>query len=305
MSTTTQASATPADIDGEEESHDSTGTFRRRGLIAALGIAAAVGGAAWLALASPLLKVDQVDVVGNAGIPVDEVVSTSGIVPGTPMVTLDTTAATDRVSEMEAVASATVVRQWPDAVAITVVPDAAVAVSPSGDQWDVWGASGGRLAVVAELPPDLPQLRDVPEQSRTEALAVTGSLPAEVRARVGTVTQQDGRGYIFELRDDAGTVRWGDATDSQLKSTVLAAMVTAAPDARWFDVSSPTAPRSAVAEPARVPRNGATPSPTPSDGTSVEEQTAVEDEGASTADTQPEIATPQGGGESPLGLQPR
>lgn len=308
MSTTTRSASEPTALDGQDEPPTSAAKGRRRVVAIVVGAVAATAGAAWLLLGSPLFDVDEVAVTGNSGIPTEEVVSASGIVPGTPLLTLDTNAAADRVSQLDAVASASVARQWPDAVAITVVPDAAVAFSPNGDQWDVWGAAGGRLSVAAEVPADLPELRDVPEQSRAEALAVIGSLPADVRSRVGGVSLQEGRGYLLELKDDAGTVRWGDAADSQLKGTVLAAMMAAAPDARWFDVSSPTAPRSAVAEPARVPRNGATPSPTPSDGTATATTDAPTDEsGANPAETGGEPAVPQqgGGGESPLGLQPQ
>lgn len=305
MSTTTRAAA-PPDGDSDETTSAPSGKGRRRALGIAVGAVAAAAGVAWLLFASPLLDVDQVDVTGNAGIPTDQVVSASGILVGTPLVTLDTSAAAERVSQMDAVASANVSRQWPDTVAITVVPDAAVAYSPNGDQWDVWGSAGGRLALVAEVPSDLPELRNVPEQSRAEALAVTGSLPADVRARVTAVSLQEGRGYLLELKDDAGTVRWGGPEDSQLKATVLTAMMNAAPDARWFDVSSPTAPRSAVAEPARVPRNGATPGPTPTVGAATEADTAgAADQGPE--QTEPEVTTPQGGGggESPIGLQPQ
>lgn len=304
MSTSTHAEVQPSEIDGADEQQPPVPKTRRRWLIVALG--AAVAGTAWLLLASPLLDVNEVEVTGNAGIPTEEVVSAAGIVPGSPLLTIDTTAAAGRVSQMDTVSSATVTRQWPDAVVIAVVPDAAVAFSTSGDQWEVWGATGGRLSVATEVPADLPELRDVPEPSRAEALAVTASLPADVRARVSAVSQQEGRGYLLELKDGAGTVRWGDAQASELKATVLTAMMTAAPDARWFDVSSPTAPRSAVAEPARVSRNGATPTPTPTPSEAGETTDDPADPGASTgAENDASVPAGGGGGESPLGLQPQ
>ena len=126
-----------------------------------------------------------------------------------------------------------------------------------------------------------------------------------MRTQVGAVSLQEGRGYLLELKDGAGTVRWGDANESNLKATVLAAMMAAAPDAKWFDVSSPTAPRSAVAEPARVPRNGAAPTPTPSPTATDAEQPAGEVPATDVEPTVTEQPAPpvDGGGEAPIGLR--
>lgn len=313
MSTTTSADLQDAGTEGAPSQVPGRSGQRRRWMAIGLVAAAVVACTAGLVVASPLLDVRQVEVSGNSGISADEVISASGVTPGTSMLRIDTAAAADRVAELDSIASAAVDRRWPNTVMIAVVSDSAVAYSASGDQWDVWGAGGGRLSVVAEAPADLPALQDVPEASRSEALAVAGSLPADVRARVAGVSFQEGRGYLLELKEGAGTIRWGDAEQSELKSTVLAAMIAAAPDARWFDVSSPTAPRSAVAEPARVARKGATPSPSPSgsadDPATEPDQTASDTAGdtAGTTDTTEDTTTPapEPGGESPLGLQSR
>lgn len=278
---------------------------RRRWVIFGVGAAVVLAAGAGVLFASPVLDVKQVEVTGNSGIPAEQVVSASGITQGAPLLWVNTSSAAERVAQLDAVASATVNRKWPNAVVIEVVPETAVAYTPTGDQWDVWGAGGNRVAVVTEVPADLPELRDVPEQSRAEALAVAGSLPASVRTQVGAVSLQEGRGYLLELKDGAGTVRWGDANESNLKATVLAAMMAAAPDAKWFDVSSPTAPRSAVAEPARVPRNGAAPTPTPSPTATDAEQPAGEVPATDVEPTVTEQPAPpvDGGGEAPIGLR--
>ena len=311
MSVTTSVGPDQADAQATGDAANQPGGPRRWLLLG--GAAGATALVAGLLLTSPVLGVKQIEVTGNSGVPAEEVVSASGIAQGAPLLRVNTAAAAERVGQLESVQSATVDRKWPNAVVISVVPETAVAYTPDGEQWDVWGAGGGRLAVVDEEPADLPLLQQVPEQSRAEALAVIGSLPAQVRAQVAEVDLQEGRGYLLELNDGAGTVRWGDAGQSELKATVLAAMMTAAPDAKWFDVSAPTAPRSAVAEPARVPRTG--PSPTPS-GTAAPEGEA-DDTTADTSDPadaadpadagqqQPPVPTDSGGGESPLGLQPQ
>lgn len=302
MSITTSTEPEQGDMGADVDVSQPSGGHRRW-LIIGAGAAAATAAAAGLLLASPVLGVKQIEVTGNAGIPAEEVVNASGIVEGSPLLRVNTAAAADTIGQLEAVSSVTVNRKWPNAVVISVVPETAVAYSPNGEQWDVWGAGGGRLSVVTEIPADLPELQDVPEQSRAEALGVIGSLPAEVRTRVGAVALQEGRGYLLELNDGAGTVRWGDAGGSELKATVLAAMMAAAPDAQWFDVSSPTAPRSAVAEPVRVPRTAAT--PTPSDSAeSAEQGQAGDATGAEQSEAVP-APTGGGGGESPRGLQPR
>jgi len=292
----------------EAEDRPAAGRARRRGPWL-IGAAAAAGVTGWVLFASPLLAVDSVVVTGLGPVTQEQVLSAADIAPGTPMLTLNTSAAAERVSQLDAVASAEVTRQWPGSVAISVVPDAPVGTSQEGQQWVVWGAEGGQLAVGAEPPADVTQLRGISAESRGEALALLAALPADVRSRVAEVSWDERRGYLLTLRDGAGSVRWGDASESSVKATVLSALLPAAPDARWFDVSTPAAPRSAVAEPVARAREGAQ-----AEGTDPEAPEAAdsadpgagEDAQEQTEEAQaPEIVeVAPGAGEQPRGLQP-
>lgn len=293
---TTDVSALEAEspVAPEAEDKPASGRARRRGPWL-IGAVAAAGVTGWVLFASPLLSVDSVVVTGLGPVPQDQVLSAAGIAPGSPMLTLNISAAAERVSQLDAVAAAEVTRQWPGTVAISVVPDAPVGTSQEGQQWVVWGAQGGTLAVGAEPPADVTQLREVSTESRGDALVLLAALPADVRSRVSEMSWDERRGYLLTLRDGAGSVRWGDASEPSAKATVLAALLPAAPDARWFDVSTPAAPRSAVAEPAPKAREG----------------TDAEGEAAQALETADDARAPEGvdgaqsgAGEQPRGLQP-
>ena len=71
------------------------------------------------------------------------------------------------------------------------------------------------------------------------AISFASSLPKKVR---GEVTQLKAQGVdqIVLALDGGRSVLWGDASESELKAEVLAALLTT--EARVYDVSSPRTP---------------------------------------------------------------
>ena len=85
--------------------------------VLALAIA---GGAAWALLGSSLLVVRHEQVTGNRLVPVAKVLAAAGIRRGTPLASVNTTAAARRVEQIAQVRSARVTRSFPDTVVISV-----------------------------------------------------------------------------------------------------------------------------------------------------------------------------------------
>ena len=98
--------------------------------MALVAVGAAVAGGWWL-LHSRLLSAKVVTVVGSVHTPAAEIEAVAGVSGHPPLLDVDSGAAEARLEQLPWVRSATVARQWPDGVKITVVeqtPVAAVAL---------------------------------------------------------------------------------------------------------------------------------------------------------------------------------
>ncbi|CAM5539669.1 Cell division protein FtsQ OS=Streptomyces glaucescens OX=1907 GN=ftsQ PE=3 SV=1 [Streptomyces glaucescens] len=76
-----------------------------------------------------------------------------------------------------------------------------------------------------------------------EAVRVAGALPAAVARRTRTVEVRSFDDITLKLAGGR-TVAWGSGEKGAAKARTLTALMKAAPDARHFDVSVPTAPAS-------------------------------------------------------------
>lgn len=218
---------------------------------------------------SPLFGVNEVRVEGASMIPAETVRSTAAIAEGTPMMRLDTLAATARVSDLSQVESVQITRQWPRAVVITVRERGAQAVREVDGGWELVDDNGVAFAISKKRPKGLPALVDMPDAaSETIAIDVLGVLPEEVYRQIGEVTVTSPEDIRFVLRRDGAVVSWGGVEDSEFKAKVLAVLL--AEPAGWYDVSSPRTPSTADAEPV-----AATPTPTPSATPSDERSSAT------------------------------
>ncbi|MGZ8762180.1 MAG: cell division protein FtsQ/DivIB, partial [Acidimicrobiia bacterium] len=77
-------------------------------------------GAVWLALESPALDVDHVEVTGTRGVSVIEVAAAAEIFRGDALMFVDTEAARGRVEALPRIASAKVTRSFPGTVHVEV-----------------------------------------------------------------------------------------------------------------------------------------------------------------------------------------
>jgi hypothetical protein len=135
------------------EARRAEGRRRLKVLLSVVALAAIVGGCIGL-LHSPVFRVRNVVVVGNAHTPRAQVLAAAGLTPGTGevlMVAAGPPSATRALDALPWVASATFERRWPWTMVIRVKERAPVARVMSGDAEDVVDKSGRVLEV--SLPP--------------------------------------------------------------------------------------------------------------------------------------------------------
>lgn len=230
----------------------------RRRLYVALVVLAVVivtaGG--WFGLHSRLFAARVVTVVGAVHTPVDQIVAAAGLADHPPLIDVGAASAAG-VDRLPWVTWATVSREWPDGVRITVRERAAVAVDeavPSSAGWALVDRTGRVLAVTSRPPSGLPRVAGVVGPSsqvapgstargvRT-ALHVVTSLPAAFAAEVSNVAQ-DKQGDVTLQLNSALTVYLGSTAHLRAKYEDVAAILKGAALASGstIDVAAPATP---------------------------------------------------------------
>lgn len=223
---------------------------RPRWLLAAgVSGAAVVGALGWIAFASPLLELQEVEVSGLQRVESAQVVDISGARPGTPLARVDVSAVRERVGGLRAVESVEVRRAWPSTLRIAVRERVPVAAVPAGDGYALLDREGVRVATVPDPEADLPTVRiagsgaEAPAASRTAgrsanraALRVLGALPERVAGNVDRIAVGDEGGVTLRLQGGA-TVTWGQPKHSAQKARTLTTLLRRH-DAKSYDVSS-------------------------------------------------------------------
>ena len=219
-------------------------------------------GLVWLALESPALDVDHVEVSGTRGVPTAEVVAAARVSRGDALTFVDTGAARDRVEALPRIASAKVTRSYPATVQISVTerePAAWVALAVRRAARPgpvVFVDAKGRVIEEGESPAaNLPEilglgvLPEVGERVRpVGAVTLLTRLPPALAAQVATVTIDDGE-VTLGLRPRQGgwatadTVRLGEPTDVRTKGLAALAVLGALDESvGYIDVRVPFAP---------------------------------------------------------------
>lgn len=206
-------------------------------------LAAAVG--AVVVWASPVLGLKSIQVQGPAaaelGGPVREAVE---LPTGMPLARIDLAAVRQRVLTVGAVKSATVRRQWPNTVLISVTERVAVATTEANGRWWLVDATGLPFKQVDARPTDLMPLELATpgphDRATTAAIAVLRSLTPALRGEVHSIVAPSAYDVTLSLADGR-TVIWGSAGSSALAATkirVLEAMLHE--PGSEFDISDPT-----------------------------------------------------------------
>ena len=202
---------------------------------------AIVGGAAWALLGSSLLVVRHEQVTGNRLVPAAKVLAAAGIRRGTPLASVNTTAAARRVEQIAQVRSARVTRSFPNTVVISVRERTpSLAVRAAGG-YALTDSSGVTIRWSARKPAGLPVLRQPPAQLRGDpgvraAAAVLARLPHHLRTLVVAVSAPTAAAVTLTLRSGV-TVLWGSPAKDAVKAAEVTVLLRT--HARYLDVSDP------------------------------------------------------------------
>ena len=215
----------------------------RRVAIVVLTVAI-VGGAAWVALFSPLfaLSTSAIQVSGEDGtLATDESVRSSvSAFEGVPLTRLNTQEVARAVESNVAVKSASVSRRWPTSLTISVTMRTGMAVeAASGGYWlvDDQGVAFQQVSGAGTYP--LVTLPDDRTTGASDVASVLGALDESTRSHVSAITAT-GTQVTFTLRGGQ-SVKWGTNADAPQKARVLATLL-ANVQASTYDVSSPNHP---------------------------------------------------------------
>ena len=238
--------ASPGEVAGDSPASGTKTRRRRRGwraaffALAALGV---LGAAVWVLFGSPLLVVRSVTVSGTHLVPRSKVLAVSGVVPGTPLIRVNTARAAARIEQITQVSSVQVTRSWPNRLVIVVQERTPVLVLPAyGGGFDVADAHGVVLQRVTRRPAGLPLYPTVAPEGAlrgdpdlTAATAVLGELPAQLRHSVKSITAPHPDQVTLRLVGGV-TVLWGDTSRTGIKARELAVLMRS--HVRYYDVSA-------------------------------------------------------------------
>ncbi|MEU6662931.1 FtsQ-type POTRA domain-containing protein [Streptomyces sp. NPDC046821] len=248
-------------------------------ILAGVGLVLLSAGVVWLLYGSQWLRAERVTTSGTEVLTPAEVRAAAAVPVGAPMISVDTDAIADRLRrKLPRIDSVDVERSWPHGITLKVIERKPVLIVEKGAKGDIGqsgqsgvngesdakagkfvevDAKGVRFATVQKAPAGVPLLELTPDQAGAfaslrrfgadalvrEAVRIARDLPRAVAHDTRAVKV---RSYDSVSLDLAGgrTVAWGSGEKGRLKASSLVALMKAAPKARHFDVSVPTAPAS-------------------------------------------------------------
>jgi len=206
----------------------------------ALGVLALLGAAAGAVLATPVLGVDRVRVVGVTVLTPETVRAAAAVRAGTPLLRLDLRAVERRVAGLRPVQAVTASTDYPHTLVLTVRERTAIAVVSQRDGFTLLDATGVAYLPVGAPPVGLPVVRlaaPAPDDPTTRAaLTVLAALPPVLRVPMLALVADSPTRIRLELTDNRRVI-WGDATQNEAKVRVLE--LTQVPPDKTLDVSAP------------------------------------------------------------------
>ncbi|MEU2601361.1 cell division protein FtsQ/DivIB [Streptomyces hirsutus] len=237
--------------------------LRRRHLrlivILAVALVFLGSGTFWLLYGSDLARVERVSVSGTRVLAPGEVREIADVPVGDQMVAVDTDAIAARLrDELPRIGAVDVVRSWPHEIELNITERTPVLVVEKGGEFTEIDGEGVRYATVSRAPEGVPRLELSVRRSGTtaaslrrfgegrlvrEAVRVAREVPDAVARATRSVKVRSYDDISLELADGRA-ISWGSGENGAAKGRALTALLKAAPDARHFDVSVPTAPAS-------------------------------------------------------------
>lgn len=191
---------------------------------------------------TPIMSARATVITGLTALTEDEVRQVAAVVPGTPLLQINTDAVAERVASIRRVASARVQREYPSTLRITVEERVPLVVKDYPDGPHLFDRDGVDF-VTGPPPPGLPYIDTASPGPRDPAtlagLEVLTSLPPEVSGQVSRVEAPSVAAITLILFDGRKVV-WGTTDRTQEKALKLAALLTQ--PGQTYDVSSPDLP---------------------------------------------------------------
>ncbi|OCI31597.1 cell division protein FtsQ [Oerskovia enterophila] len=222
----------------------------RRTILIWVASVVAVAAVVWVALFSPVLGTDpaKVEITGEGTvIDVAQVQQIVSGVAGVPLPRVDTIGLREQILSLNGVRDATILREWPDGLSVTLESREPVAAVPHEGAYVLLDRDGVQVLTVEEVPEGIPEigvsLDEKGARSLRAARIVLNALPPELRAEVAEVTAETQDAVEMTLRDGA-VVEWGNGEDAALKVKVLQTLRSLPENqgATLYDVSAPTMP---------------------------------------------------------------
>ncbi|MET7393216.1 FtsQ-type POTRA domain-containing protein [Dactylosporangium sp. NPDC005572] len=208
--------------------------------LVALAVAALLGVAAVVVLATPVLGVERIEVAGVATLSADAVRQAAGVPHGTPLARVDLRAVERRVRQLKPVRTVAASADFPRTLRLRIEERSAVAAVVKVGGFVLLDAEGVGYLPVEAAPVGLPVLRladpEPGDDTTTAALTVLAALPPFLRAVMTALVAESPTRIRLELTDRR-TVVWGDATENEAKVRVLE--FTQVAPGRTLDVSAP------------------------------------------------------------------
>ena len=217
---------------------------RRRlvGTVAAVVLVLLVATAVWLVYFSSVLATRSVVVSGNRALSAEQVTTAAAVPLGRPLARQALDDIARRATALPQVSAATVTREWPGTVRVTVTERQALLGITQPGGFLVADKAGVVFAAETTLPVGVVQVSADPANRPllVELGSVVGALPQDVRDQVTSIEAVTPDS--IRLRTVSGvTVEWGDSSQSELKAQVATALLASGVKTS-IDVSAPHAP---------------------------------------------------------------
>jgi cell division protein FtsQ len=197
---------------------------------------------------TPILSVENIRVTGVSKVSKKAIEKAVESQIGVPLPLVSNDAVSKSLSKFSMIESFSIVRELPHTLHVAISERQPIAVVDIKGVSYLYDPAGVRLGE-ASYKDKYPRVYSggEPKDSDSFALAIDVllALPASLLPRVSQIDAKSKDDVTMQLRGNAGQrIVWGDASQSALKSKVLAALIQnqKPTDRVTFDVSSPTAP---------------------------------------------------------------
>ena len=197
---------------------------------------------------TPLLAVENIRVTGVSKVSKKSVEQAVKSQLGVPLPLVSSQAVAEALSKFSLIESFSLVSELPNTLHVAISERQPIAIVDIKGVSYLYDPAGVRVGE-ATFRDEFPRVASTgePKDSKSFALAIDVllDLPASLLPRVSQIDAKSKDDVTMQLRGNSGQrIIWGDASQSILKSRVLAALVKnqKVTDRVTFDVSSPTAP---------------------------------------------------------------